>query len=371
MKKLYPFATMLLSILSLSNGANAQTYTAVRDGNWHVSSGLNVWDPSGEPPANCNSCVITITTGKTVTLNTNVNLSGNSILQIGDSHGTPTKLVIPGSGGTDFASSYNIILNYDGTTTGSKVIAPYSSASVDATSAGTYDGVLTVYSNVFFKQVGTAPSGFLGTAVINHGPASYGTDLTGVVTLSSNGTLPIVLSGFTVVSDNDAVDLSWTTQVEINSDHFSVERSTDGGAHWQVLGTVPAQGNSSVAVNYSYTDANPAAGVAQYRLQMVDLDKKAVFSPIKTVRTGLITGVSIYPNPARDFVNVSVAGNETSSLSIRLLNQSGQLLAEKKVTSGGGTTVSLPVSTYPAGSYLIMVKGTDGSQQVSKLFISK
>jgi hypothetical protein len=379
MKKLYPFATLLLSII-FSNGAEAQTYsatyTAVRNKPWHVESGLNAWDPNGEPPAHCSNCQVIINSGVTVTLNTTVTLSGASVLKIGTDGSGATALLINSSNATatGFATGFNIILPNDGSSPSNQIVLNDNISMVSATGAGTYDGILTSYTSgsvtTYFKQVGNAPSGFVGDVAVNSGAVAYQT-LTGTKTLNGTGTLPIILSGFEARLNSDKVDLSWTTLIEINADYFIIERSTDGGAKWLTLGTVAARGNSSGNASYSYTDANPAAGVAQYRLQMVDLDKKTAYSPIKTVRTGLITGVSIYPNPARDFVNVSVGGNETSSLSIRLLNQSGQLLAEKKVTSAGGTTVSLPVSTYPAGNYLIVVKGTDGSQQVSKLFISK
>ena len=369
MNKLYSFATLLLS-LTFINGAEAQTYTAVRSGYWHVNSGPNVWDASGEPPAVCNNCVITIQTGYTVTLNTDITLSGSSVLAIGDNVGDATSLIIPFSTSTAPAtpfpnpSPYHRINLVYAEPVAVKLVN--SNSVLDASTTGAYDGIFlavpTPQANnpySFIQRVGTS--------------AQYGnaTTVTGVQTLSSNGTLPIILSGFEARLNEDKVDLSWTTLIEVNGHHFLIERSTDGGAKWNSIGTVAARSNSSGTVSYTFTDVSPAAGVAQYRLVMVDLDGKTAYSPIKTVKTGLITGVSIYPNPARDFVNVSVSGSETSSLSIRLLNQSGQLLVEKKVTSAGGTTVSLPVSAYPVGNYLIVVKGTDGSQQVSKLFISK
>jgi hypothetical protein len=71
-------------------------------------------------------------------------------------------------------------------------------------------------------------------------------------------------------------------------------------------------------------------------------------------------------------VNVTLGGEgATGNMSIRLISQSGQLLLEKKVNNTGGTTVTFPVSSYPQGNYLIQVTGQDGTQQISKLFISR
>jgi hypothetical protein len=378
MKKFYPFATLLLSIIAL-NDAQAQTYsggtyTAVRNRDWHVASGVNAWDASGEPPANCVSCLIKINSGVTVTLNTSVTLAGGSLLQVGTDGSAATALVVTSSSGSNFASSHNLLLLNDGSNPNNRVEVNTNIDMVNASNAANYDGVFTVYtsgsSTTAFKKLGLAPAGYVNEVAVDQGTPAQQL-LTGTITLASIGTLPVILSEFTAVLNSNKVDLAWTTQVEINSDHFTVQRSVDGGNKWQDLGTVAAHGNYSGTSNYSFTDANPASGVAQYRLLIVDLDKKSEYSTIKIVRSGLITGVSVFPNPAHDYVNVSVAGTENNTLSIRLLNQAGQLLAEKKVSNAGGSTVSLPVSTYPTGNYLIVVKGSDGTQQVTKLVVAK
>src|SRR5258708_40170190 len=104
---------------------------------------------------------------------------------------------------------------------------------------------------------------------------------------------------------------------------------------------------------------------------MFDKDAKYVYPEVKTIRNGLTSAVSIYPNPARDYVNVTLGGSTPLGAVVRLLNQSGQLLLEKNVSHAGGTTVPLAVGTYPQGNYLVVVIGADGSQQVSKLLLSK
>jgi hypothetical protein len=377
MKQIYPFATLSLLALFFSfNRTSAQTvYTAVRNGNWHVSSGVNVWDPSGEPSANCSNCSIIINSGVTVHLNESVTLSGGSTLTIGTDNSSAAVLMIDITMGvSNFASGHNVILMNDGSTPDNSIRLAnnISFITFSNTPIGSYDGLLTNFGATTYKEVGGAPLSFTGNTIQNTGSAAYGTSLTGPITLSANGTLPIILSQFDVEQSNKEVDLSWTTDMESNSDHFAVQRSTNAGARWDVLGTVAAKGNSSVTVHYSYTDGNPASGVNEYRLQSVDKDGKFTYSEVKTIRNGLIGNISIFPNPAKDYVNVTLGSDATAgSLSIRLISQSGQLLAERKVTNTGGTMVSLPVSNYPSGNYLIQVVGQDGTQQISKLLISK
>jgi len=380
MKKLYPL-TAIAAVILLTHGAQAQTggtYTAVRDGNWHVTSGPNVWDPSGEPPTNCNNCAIIINPGVTVTLNAHLVLAGGSLLQIGSAaSGSPTNLLIPASGGADWATGYNVILPNDGSTPTNKISLFRASAKINASSAGTYDGVLTSYITsgvtTYFKQLGNAPNGFVETTVASNGPAAYGNTLTGPVNLSASGTLPITLTDFNAAVSGGEVNLTWKTQMEQNSSRFDIERSSDGGAKWEVIGTVAAKGQSITVVNYAFTDANPGSGTLQYRLHEYDLDGRPSLSDIKVVRLATLATISIFPNPAKDYVNVSLPVSEATagSVSVRLFGQSGQLLAEKNVKGAGGTILSFPVSSYAPGNYLVQVTTADGARQVNKVLISK
>ncbi|HTI07948.1 MAG TPA: T9SS type A sorting domain-containing protein [Puia sp.] len=384
MKKIYSLTTLSLAVTLLINSASAQTYTggtytAVRSKDWHVTSGINAWDPNGEPSADCKNCKIIINPGVTVNLNLHVVLEQSSTLIIGAANSTDAailKVVGSGAGVTDFTSANNVIVLNDGINPVSNIVLASTTATLDG-SGGTsdYDGIFTTFpSNPvnYYKKVGTGHAAFSGTTVADQGMVTTQT-MSGVKTLSGDGALPVILSQFDAALDGKQVDLTWTTDQEVNSDHFAILHSADAGAHWQSLGTVAARGNSSTAAHYSFSDVNPAAGTNEYRLQSVDRDGASTYSEIRTVRNGLIGSVSIFPNPAKDYVNISLSGNDnaTGNLSIRLISQAGQLLVEKKVNNTGGMTVSLPVSSYPQGNYLVQVIGADGSQQISKVFISR
>ena len=366
MKHLYSFATLAIALTLFAQTSSAQvysggTYTALQSGNWS-NNATPVWD--APPPSSCNSCHIVISDGVKVTLNTTVMLSGNTLLTIGtEGSAQQTTLLIPFSSNNAAALHNRIEMVYGDPV---NITVSNSNASIDATTTGSYDGVFLAVPTP------TAQQPFMYIArLCTSAQYDNATQLSGPNTLGSSGVLPIIISGFSATLDNGAVDLSWSSQMEINSDHFAVERSTDAGAHWTTIGVVAAHGNSSTVLNYSFEDNKASAGTSEYRLQMVDKDAKYAYSEVKTIRNGLITAVSVYPNPARDYVNVTLGGSNTQSAVIRLLNQSGQLLVEKNISNAGGTTVPLAVSSYPQGNYLIVVIGADGSKQVSKLLISK
>ncbi|HEV3412366.1 MAG TPA: T9SS type A sorting domain-containing protein [Puia sp.] len=374
MKQLYSGALVVLTLTFFSLSASAQysggVYVAVQPGNWHTTSGPGIWQ-AAEPPQNCVNCQIIINVNGTVNLNTNVNLSGLSQLYLGGT-GNTTVLSIGNSGASDFADSYSIIMANDGTDT--KLVMANSNTIINATGAGTYDGVLTSFtsggSTTFFKQVGLAPSGFVNNTVASNGAPAHDI-LVGALDLNAQGTLPIILGKFSAVVDNGSVDLAWTTDLEVNSDHFTIQASTNAGASWNTIGTVPAAGTSTAVLNYSFTDNRPATGTSEYRLILVDRDGNTAYSPVKAVRIGSMSAVSVYPNPASDYVNVTLSGDASVSASIRLVNLAGQVLMEKNVTNAGGTTVPLTVSSYPAGNYMVVITGSDGSKQVNKILITR
>ncbi|HEY4207688.1 MAG TPA: T9SS type A sorting domain-containing protein [Puia sp.] len=371
MKKLYPLATLLLSSFILTSAAKAQTYsftyTAIHDGNWTSPA---TWDLSGAPSPTCVNCHIII--NSVVHLNTSTLLKSSSLLEVS---GSGAQLIVDNSGASDWSTSNNVLVANDGSSPANTVKA-VNGGVLDASSADhSFDGVflvdMTSTPAVYARKVGAGPSTYTGTTVFDVTPFPGPTVLSGGGSLSGDGILPITLVNFDAVVSNGAVNLTWTTMMESNSDHFDIERSANGGAKWEVVGKVSAKGNSSLPTNYSFTDADPGAGTFEYRVHGYDLDSRPTLSVIKVIRTTLIASIGIFPNPAKDYLNVAIPATEMGVLHIRLIGQSGQQLAEKNVTGAGGTIQSFSVSNYPPGNYLIQVIASDGAKQVGKVLISR
>jgi hypothetical protein len=81
-----------------------------------------------------------------------------------------------------------------------------------------------------------------------------------------------------------------------------------------------------------------------------------------------IAAFRIFPNPAKDLVNVTlgrVSGNST----IRLFNFSGQTVYVQQLNKESGNTVSIPVQNLSQGTYMLQVSGSDGSQHTGQVII--
>lgn len=202
-------------------------------------------------------------------------------------------------------------------------------------------------------------------------PAVYGPATLSAAGVVAGTTLPIVLTGFSAVLNNDhGVTLDWNTEEEVNFSHFIIERSADGET-WVEIGTVEAKGNSQTETAYSYVDGQPLTGTNFYRLTEVNLDNSYIYSPVVVVRTTTLAQITLFPNPASNYINVSLGGNTPSTVTVLLTSAAGQRLAEKQATGGAGTIVTIPVENVVSGIYIITVIAADGSRESSPVLVSR
>ncbi len=273
------------------------------------------------------------------------NMSGSSSLIAGD--GTSTSAAfIKFNGGVlnEYDQSYITLLGVNNTYFN---WAPYNQATTSITTA----------FNTFNCGVAGKPA---CSAPVVYGPAG----LT-IIGVGTNAILPVKLSAFDVKLTGVTSNLTWTTDIEQKSSRFEIERSVDG-ISWNRIGSVKAQGNSTVKVNYAYNDILKGESVMSYRLKIVDQDETFAYSPIKTVKTqGGVAEMKIFPNPATEYV-VITAKNNANKMNVQLINLNGQIL---KQTNGNGN-IQMSVNGVNAGSYVVRVTDATGSAQSFKLMIN-
>ncbi len=175
--------------------------------------------------------------------------------------------------------------------------------------------------------------------------------------------VPVKLNSFNVKKQNSVVQLYWTTEQELNSKSFIIERSGDQRS-WNEVTRLHAAGNSSSTRNYSATDLNPVKGINYYWLKQVDLDNKTSYSEIRSVYFSNTGGIFLAPNPTKDNVNVYLPYNP-KPLTVILCNLNGETI--KKMISND-TVVQINVSGLPKGMYMIKVEG-EKIHEIKKLLV--
>jgi len=152
------------------------------------------------------------------------------------------------------------------------------------------------------------------------------------------------------------VQTVWKTQNEENYTNFTVERSTDGGKTFEVLGGVKAAGEGK----YSFVDKSPVSGMNLYRLKQEDLNNAISYSrivPIEYSDKGdnlADSKLTIYPNPVSSTVNLTINQEITdaSTYKIRIVSTMGAVVKEIATSSA---TWQGNLSNLLPGTYLVRV----------------
>lgn len=152
--------------------------------------------------------------------------------------------------------------------------------------------------------------------------------------------LPVTLTQLKAELNNNAVDISWQTESELNSDYFSIEKSLDGIRFYEI-GTIKGAGFSNTNISYLFTDDAPAQDINYYRLKMVDLNGDEKRSDMVSVVYAADI-IMLYPNPCSGYFNIAgidqmydvdifdLEGNKVASISN--LNGVQQINIEKLST---------------------------------------
>ena len=192
-------------------------------------------------------------------------------------------------------------------------------------------------------------------------------DLTGIDSFSRwtlyagpSTPLPLTYLLFNASCLSGQVSITWETAQQVNTRLFEVERSGDG-SQWQVIGSVPAAGNSSVANEYSFTDKDPLPGNNEYRIAEYDFTNQANYTQVILSTCGMGETFSVWPNPVANtaWVNISTPGNSKAAL--RLYDSKGGLtLVQEFDLPAGNSQVNLNLTGLARGAYELRVDwGTD------------
>lgn len=204
--------------------------------------------------------------------------------------------------------------------------------------------------------------------------------------LSSRGTfrisgpasaLPVSLLYFKGQHVGNNNVLSWATATEVNNQGFEIEYSFDGSDFRQLtfVDSKAVNGNSSSSLNYQYTDTKAAGGNVFYRLKQVDKDGRASYSNVIFIKGGELNTLSlnaVYPNPAKNKLNVIVSSPVSNQISLLITNLAGKRIYQQSFSViNGGNNLDINVSNLPAGSYFIKAICNNGCNSAVSKFVKE
>ncbi len=170
--------------------------------------------------------------------------------------------------------------------------------------------------------------------------------------------LPVELTSFSAVYNNNSVILNWITSSEINNSGFEIERASSLTSPrqeiWEKIGFVNGNGTTTEKSYYSFVDNN-VLDIAYYRLKMVDFDGSFQYSAVVEVKSGHLNGFELsqnYPNPF----------NPVTVINYRIAQHSSVELIIYDIL--GNTVCRLVDEIKPAGTYEALFDASSLSSSV-------
>jgi hypothetical protein len=167
----------------------------------------------------------------------------------------------------------------------------------------------------------------------------------------------------TKVSTARQVQVVWKTANEQNYTNFTVERSTDGGKTFGVIGGLQGTG----AGTYSLLDKNPLIGQNFYRLKQEDINNTITYSKVVEIQYAYLSDnlnpkISVFPNPTANVINLQMdPGLKVSAYHIRIINALGAVVKESTFQQASWNA---NISNLKPGSYLVQVTNNNDKSLV-------
>ncbi len=170
------------------------------------------------------------------------------------------------------------------------------------------------------------------------------------------GTLPVTGLDFNITKNaSDEVLLSWKTFSENDNRGFVIERSIDG-VRFDSIEFINSLSNAGNGAEYSYIDNAADTGKNYYRLKQISFDTKINYSPVKTVDIKGGNSIRIFPNPAKDVLNIK-AKFPLANSQVKIINSTGQLV--NRYIINNNSNAAIPVNHLSPGIYTgEITKGT-------------
>lgn len=173
-----------------------------------------------------------------------------------------------------------------------------------------------------------------------------------------NGALPLQWLDVKAQWVNHDAKITWQVAQEINVKDYTVQQSLDG-----INFTDACNVKANNATTYSCTVSADANTIHYYRVLQTDIDGKSSISKIVVLNPTGTQGVSIYPNPVTDKMQVTGLQNFNE---FTIINIEGKIMKKQKLTA---RSQSISVQYLQPGMYLLKLIGNSQTQTLK--FIKK
>lgn len=166
--------------------------------------------------------------------------------------------------------------------------------------------------------------------------------------------------------DNNSMLLSWVAVQQFGADRYEIEQSTDG-RKWEVVGVIPANRTDFGEASYNFTYNKNTSNVI-YRIGATSTGGERTFSSILESPCSPNSTLGVTSNPVYSSTTVRIGSPGTARVRLILLDNSGRLVQTSEASLiSGVNSVPLDMSRLTSGNYTLVIRWTNGREQILKL----
>jgi Ricin-type beta-trefoil lectin domain-like/Secretion system C-terminal sorting domain/Bacterial Ig-like domain (group 2) len=160
--------------------------------------------------------------------------------------------------------------------------------------------------------------------------------------------------------------LQWITNTGFKNDYFEVERLNANGS-FEVLNRLNTEGGTELK-SYTFTDNDPLEGDNFYRINAISNgNTPPQYSEVKKVSFSKNDGISVFPNPADDYINIDLRKYEGQRVALSFYNSVGLMVKKQTIEKVSAAPQRVDMQGFGTGSYLLRVQ-SEGKREVTRLF---
>lgn len=193
---------------------------------------------------------------------------------------------------------------------------------------------------------------------------------------ANDNTLPYTSLQFIGERVGNANQLKWSVVNEVDVASYELQRGNNA-TNFKTVGNVASKATTVVSarLDYSFTDNNSIANDSYYRLKQIAKNGTVSYSNIVLIKglkvAGLVIG-NIYPNPAKDVLNVLVATSTNKTVTINVFDVNGkQVMKTSRAIVNGDNNLQLQLNSIASGNYTILVTDVNGNKSNTVSFIKQ
>jgi len=244
---------------------------------------------------------------------------------------------------------------------------------ISSKSNGAFRLLLSDYQALDNAQTITLLDNFLGTTQDVRANQAYTFNVTSDTASMGNNRFKIIVGGvsplpvsFTSIAatkNSDGVSVNWSVANQVNISNYEVERSTDG-SNFASIATTKATNASS----YSVEDKNiPAdANTLYYRIKSIGENGSFKYSTTAKLTIHHSPLITIYPNPVKNVLNVTIGSATNGTYGVRILTVAGKEAMSRRGVAVNDNTITLNASNLAGGVYMLELTDENGNKQLEK-----